>query len=122
RLTTARDQPLSDEAATALDKALTAAMESFLSDLHLGRVDPRKASANFDGHEVTFNAAFHLHAAVTGNRLAQAVDEATPALPIYRDLKTALASYRPLQGHEAWQTPLPALPGGKLEPGQSYNG
>src|SRR5690606_8484859 len=76
----------------------------------------------FDGHDVTFNAAFHLHAAVTGNRLAQAVDEATPALPIYRDLKTALASYRPLQGHEAWQTPLPALPGGKLEPGQSYNG
>src|SRR5690606_21298150 len=71
RLTTARDHPLSDEAATALDKALTAAMESFLSDLHLGRVDPRKASANFDGHDVTFNAAFHLHAAVTGNRLAQ---------------------------------------------------
>lgn len=113
---------LPDEAAT-LDKSLTAAMERFLSDLHVGRVDPRKVSANFDGHDpLMFNAAFYLYSAVSENRLAQAVREAAPTLPIYADLQSALASYRELQGHEAWATPLPAIPGNKLEPGQAYGG
>lgn len=111
------------EQAAALDKALTAAMEGFLSDLHLGRVDPRKVNANFDGHEPsTFNAAFYLYSAVSENRLVQAVREAAPSLPLYADLQAALASYRELQGHEAWRTSLPAIPGNKLEPGQAYNG
>lgn len=113
---------LPDEAAT-LDKSLTAAMERFLSDLHVGRVDPRKVNANFDGHDpLMFNAAFYLYSAVSENRLVQAVREAAPTLPIYADLQSALASYRELQDHEAWATPLPAIPGNKLEPGQAYGG
>lgn len=112
------------EEAAALDRSLTAAMELFLSDLHLGRVEPRKVNANFDGNHATlsFNAAFYLYSAVSENRLVQAVREAAPAWPIYADLQGALAAYRELQGHEAWSTPLPAIPGNKLEPGQSYNG
>ena len=113
---------LPDEAAT-LDRSLTAAMERFLSDLHVGRVDPRKVNANFDGQDPSlFNAAFYLYSAVSENRLVQAVREAAPTLPIYADLQAALASYRELQGHEAWATPLPAIPGNKLEPGQAYGG
>jgi len=122
-LTAARGRELLPDEAAELDRRLTVAMERFLSDLHLGRVDPRKVNANFDGNEPSsFNAAFYLYSAVSGNRLVQAVREAAPALPSYADLQTALASYRELVGHEAWSKPLPAIPGNKLAPGQAYNG
>jgi murein L,D-transpeptidase YcbB/YkuD len=50
------------------------------------------------------------------------VRDAAPTLPLYGQLRDALARYSALGDHPAWQQPLPAPPRGKLEPGQPYAG
>lgn len=112
------------DAATAerLEPALTVAMERYLADLHRGRVDPQQIHHNFDARREPFDPPAYLRAAVAQQRLAEAVQEAAPRLPLYELLREALAHYRKLADHAAWQQPLPALPGAKLAPGQAYAG
>ncbi|WP_137891772.1 L,D-transpeptidase family protein [Ramlibacter sp. 2FC] len=106
-----------------LDQALTQAMQRYLADLHQGRVDPRRIHADFS---VTspgrIDAPARLRTALAGNRLAEAVREAAPALPQYPRLRAALARYRELAEHPAWQASLPPLPGKALKPGQAWYG
>lgn len=117
----------SDDAAAAADSALTAAMERYLSDLHRGRVDPRRMNERFTPRPAgEFDAAKVLRDALAGGRLTEATRAAAPTLPLYAGLRQALAHYRQLaedpHASAAWQTPLPALPRRKLEPGQRYAG
>ena len=109
-----------------LDRALTTAMTRYLSDVHLGRIDPQKIHHNFSPPQrEAFDAAAYLQAAVASGRFAEAAAEAAPRLPLYAELRDALAGYRELVNHPAWRQPLPALPGGlrgKLASGQNYAG
>ena len=109
-----------------LEQALSAAMQRYLSDLHHGRIDPRLIHPTFaPPPREAFDAAAALQSALATGRLLEAEREARPQLPLYERLREALARYRELAGHAAWQQPLPALPGarpGKLEPGQAYAG
>jgi len=109
--------------AAALGRALTLAMERYLGDLHEGRIDPRSIHHDFT---VTrgrgFDPAARLQSALQAGRLADAVREAAPSLPLYARLREALALVRALAGHEAWNAPLPLPPGGRLDPGQPYDG
>jgi L,D-transpeptidase YcbB len=112
-----------------LDGALTAAMERYLAHLHSGRIDPRQVHQHFTPpRREAFEASAHLRAALEAGRLLDAEREARPPVPLYERLREALASYRSLADHPAWQTPLPPLAvarGGRnarLEPGQSYAG
>jgi L,D-transpeptidase YcbB len=116
-------------AAARLELALTAAMERYLSDLHSGRIDPRRIHHDFDApRRAEFDAAAVLRAAVDAGRLPEAANEAAPRLPLYGHLREALARYRLLAGHPAWQQALPPLPGdigrsaGTLGPGRPYAG
>jgi murein L,D-transpeptidase YcbB/YkuD len=119
-----------DPAAIArLEQALTAAMQRYLSDLHRGRVDPRQIHHDFNlPRQDEFDAAALLRSAIEAGRLPEAALDAAPRLPLYAQLRDALARYRVLAGHPAWQQALPPLPGdnrrsvGKLEPGQPYPG
>jgi murein L,D-transpeptidase YcbB/YkuD len=98
------------DAATAerLNRALTDAMQRYLAELHGGRVDPRKIHQNFDAPpRGVFDAAATLRSAVAAQRLPQAAQEAAPRLPIYERLRGALASYRAMGEHPAWQQRLP---------------
>jgi murein L,D-transpeptidase YcbB/YkuD len=54
--------------------------------------------------------------------LADALRQAEPRLPMYASLVQALARYRALADHPAWDAPLPALPARKLVAGQAYAG
>lgn len=111
------------DAAQRFDKALTGAMTRYLSDLHRGRVDPRKVHANFSVADLPpFDPESYLRSAMAANRLSDAMREAAPTFPLYGTLRDALAKYRKLAAEPYWKSPLPALPGGKLTPGQSYNG
>jgi len=119
--------PLDGTAATSLGDALTAAMHSYLSDLHFGRVDPRAIRENFSTAAAgDFDPAVVLEQAVRGHRLAEAVAAAAPPLPLYRELRRALAHYRKIAADTAqtplWSVPLPPLPDKTLEPGQVYSG
>ncbi len=116
--------PPADAAAVrALGRALTAAMQRYLGDLHEGRIDPRRIHHDF---AVTrgrgFDPAARLQAALGAGRLTDAAREAAPSLPLYGRLREALAGYRGLAGHAAWGAPLPVPPRGRLDPGQPYGG
>ncbi|MBL8351662.1 MAG: L,D-transpeptidase family protein [Burkholderiaceae bacterium] len=117
--------------AQALAPALDAAMKRFLADLHAGRVDPAQLQLRFTpARREPFDAAGLLQAALASGRLADAVNAAAPALPQYQALRDALAVYRKLADHPAWQQALPPLPGdpgssrrpARLSPGQDYAG
>ena len=110
-------------ALSGLDDALSAAMQRFLADLHVGRVDPRQIHARFDvPRGEPFDSVAVLQAALAAQRLPQAVREAAPRLPLYERLRETLAQYRALDAHPAWAQPRPALPRRKLEPRQPYDG
>lgn len=104
------------------DRALTLAMQRYLSDLRTGRVTPGKVRAEYTPPATKFDAESHLRQALQSGRFSEAVRGAAPSLPFYAELRQALASYRILQDHPAWQTALPPLPGKKLESGQAYAG
>ena len=84
--------------AHAFAAALDAAMQRYLHDLHLGRVDPRALDFRVARRtrEPTDFAALARSAAQAG-RLPQVVAELRPTLPQYEQLRAALARYRALQ-------------------------
>lgn len=115
--------PLPDTALVDLDASLTASVQHYLRDLRTGRLDPRSARQYFKSSSTEeFDAAWYLASALNQNRVAQALQEAAPVLPLYGRLRGGLAQYRALSGHPVWETPLAPLPGKKLEPGQPYDG
>jgi murein L,D-transpeptidase YcbB/YkuD len=116
-------QPLAPQTVARLDERLTTAMQRYLSDLHGGRVEPRKIFENFAAApDAQFDPSAYLRAAVTRHNLPEAVRQAAPSFPLYGTLREALAHYRALARHPAWQAPLPPLPGKKLVLGQPYAG
>jgi len=114
-----------------LEQALTTAMQRYLADLHVGRIDPRLIHHDFNPpRDDAFDPEAYLRTALAAGRLTEAAYEAAPRLPLYEHLREALARYREQIEHPAWQQPLPLppLPGdqrggaGKLQAGQSYAG
>jgi len=111
------------DASRRFNDALTGAMKRYLTDLHRGRVDPRKVHANFAaGSLPPFDPDSYLRNAMAANRLAEALQQAAPPFPLYGTLREALARYRTLATQPYWTRPLPAPTGGKLVAGQSYGG
>ena len=115
--------------ADAADQALTRAFERYLADLHRGRVDPVTLGQRYrPGRSDPFDPAQALRAALQMRDPGLAVAAVVPQLPQYGRLREALARYRRLAGHAAWEQALPQLPrparsrSRKLEPGQSWDG
>lgn len=112
-----------------LAQAITNAMESYLNDLHMGRIDPRQIYQRYRVPQRNgFDVGAELQRALVAGRLEDAVRHAVPRVAQYERLREALAQYRAWTGHPAWQQPLPALPLArqgltrKLEPGQPWTG
>jgi murein L,D-transpeptidase YcbB/YkuD len=106
-----------------LDAALTQAMQHYLSDLSRGRVNPSQIKANFSTpSDTAVDVAAWLRTVVREQRLRQAVTQLATQAPMAVPLRQALAQYRALIPHPAWQSPLAPLPGRKLEAGQAYTG
>jgi murein L,D-transpeptidase YcbB/YkuD len=119
----AQGSPPSPVMVASMETALTTALERYLSDLHTGRIDPKRIHHNYHGPRPDgFEPAAYLRTAVAERRLAEAAQEAEPGLPLYPRLREALRPYRERVGHPAWPQPLPPLPGGKVAPGHRYAG
>lgn len=88
--------------------ALEAEFLRYLRDLHVGRA-PSEARPEGAGR-AAFEPAAVLHAAMAAGDLSRAVQAAVPSLPQYEALREALARYRELVAHPAWNQPLPELP------------
>ncbi len=110
--------------AALLDNALHAALQAYLADLHTGRIHPQAMQAGFrPGRLPAFDPGTFLQTALAAPALGPALRAAAPGVPQYALLRTALAQYRTLAHHPAWDAPLPPLPAGrKLEPGQAWPG
>jgi murein L,D-transpeptidase YcbB/YkuD len=120
---TGNGPPLAAGSLTALDQALTIAVRRYLTDLHFGRVDPRRLGVDYrPAGEPDFTPDALLNSAIVDNRIAEAIRGAAPTWPQYAAVREVLARYRELIGNPAWLTPLPPLPLGKLSPGQKYLG
>ncbi len=115
--------PLDAGTAGQLDSALMTELQRYLSDLHSGRVDPRQVQANFKGKPFArMDPVTFLETALENPQLGESLRAAAPQLPLYADLRDALAQYRGLVGHSAWAKPLPALSQRTLNPGQVWGG
>lgn len=105
----ALDVPRADaEAILHADRALTATMLRFLSDLRFGRVPPQRLAPHFrtPARDAPFVA--QLRDAVADGRLAAAIDAAEPTFPVYARLKRLLPHYRVLASEPPIVVPPPA--------------
>lgn len=106
--------------ATAFERDLGAAMGRYLADLHAGRTASPYHPAS--GAAAGFDPALQLRLALDAKRLAQAVDQAAPAIPLYARVRTTLAQYRELARlYPEWPSLPPAGQAG-VAAGSAYPG
>lgn len=113
-----RDQAGMPADAAALDVGLSLAFARYLSDIHLGRIDPRAAGFDIDIAPKRIDLARIVRDAAATGRVREAVAAAEPGFPMYRYLLDALARYRSL----AAQPPLAPVTTVRdtLWPGEAY--
>lgn len=112
------------------DVALLAALTRFLRDRRDGRVDPRVIHEHYDGAVAApFDATAAVARALASGTLDAVWREAEPPLPLYPQLRRALAACRALGLHAGWEGRLPPLPRASrrgapaaLEPGTDWPG
>lgn len=109
-----------DALAVEFDRALSTAMLQYLADIHFGRV--ASAYRQPAGADSRFDPVAQLRQALDEGGLAEAVEAAAPAIPLYGRVKSALAQYQGLaRAVQAW----PALPSPRrnpVRPGEPYEG
>ena len=112
------------ELAAQLDAALTRQVLAYLADLRHGRVDAAtQLRARYDSPTAPApDWPALLRDALARGDLQQAQRAALPPWPQYAELQRALLHYQDLAEHPAWRTPLPPLPGGRLQAGQRWPG
>lgn len=115
--------PRTADAAAQWDDQLTQVVTRYLHDLRHGRVAAAELGAHYDSASAPApDLALLLREAAVRGQPADARRAATPPWPQYPRLVEALAQYRSLAGDPAWERPLPALPGRKLQAGQRWDG
>ena len=76
------------------DRQLTVAMAKYLRELHEGRVDPRSLGFRLNVTPDNHDFESVVRQAVAANRLAATIEEFTPRLALYRNLRHALKQFR----------------------------
>lgn len=105
------------------DQALTQAVQRYVTDLRQGRVPPAQVEGRYRSHAGPSNEALaQVEQSLALRPLSALVQAAAPRSPQYTQLREALAQYRALVTHPAWQMPWPPLPGRKLEPQAPWPG
>jgi L,D-transpeptidase YcbB len=102
-----------------IDVAITVSAMRYISDLHLGRVDPRTLHPDFDPQRHKYDLAqFLRQRVIAASSVSDALQMVEPPFPGYRRTIGALGTYLVLAKDEV---PDP-LPPGKppIEPGQNY--
>ena len=105
-----------------VDRAVTATMLRFLSDLRFGRVRPEQVEPHYRAPPKGAMFAAELRDAVAQNRLMALIDSVEPTFPQYARLKRLLANYRVLAAQPAIVLPPPAPPRSKIMVGDRYIG
>jgi murein L,D-transpeptidase YcbB/YkuD len=103
------------------DAGLSRAGVRFLSDVHLGRVDPASMGHDLSVGRIKLDIPTALAHLATAVDVAAAVDALEPQFSHYALLKGKLSQYRALAGVDGLNE-LPALPAKSLKPGDEYSG
>lgn len=103
------------------DAALSQAASRFMSDLHKGRVDPRRAGFDLPSAKDAFDATLGLRRLASSPDVTATLESFEPSLPPYKHLKAALGQYRAL-AEQPQLTLLPPLPSRSIKAGDPYAG
>jgi len=99
-----------------VDAAISVAFLRFLSDLHVGRVNPDNLSFGFNVEDRKLDLAAVVQAAIQHDQILKTVARLEPKFPQYNRMQEVLAEYRELATRE-----LPRLPdGATVHPGDAY--
>ncbi len=103
------------------DAGLSLAGLRFLSDVHLGRVNPTSMGHDLSVGRIKLDIPTTLAHLATAVDVAIAVDALEPQFSHYALLKKQLSQYRALAGEDGIND-LPTLPAKSLKPGDEYSG
>ena len=112
--------PPTDHRHALFDTALSIALLRYISDLHIGRVNPRNLSVKLDIEPKKYDLPKLLHRAIEEDRIREMVEAAEPPLVQYRLVMEALARYRELATDPRLEPVPVAEP--TLRPGDPYEG
>lgn len=99
-----------------VDAAISVGFLRFLSDLHIGRVNPHNLSFGFNVEDRKLDLAAVVRAAIQNDQIPETVARVEPKFPQYDRMQNVLAEYRELATRE-----LPRLPDGTtVHPGDEY--
>jgi murein L,D-transpeptidase YcbB/YkuD len=103
------------------DVALTVAAMRYISDLHIGRVNPKHFQFGMDVEQKKYDLPqLLLQKVVNGNNVPEVLAQVEPPYDSYKRLEAALETYLKLASQEKG-IPLPEPPTG-LAPGSAYSG
>src|SRR5271170_5695643 len=109
-----------ESASVKMDAALTVSTMRYISDLNLGRVDPKILHPDFDPQRHKYDLAqFLRQRVISASSVKDALQVVEPPFPGYRRTIAALDTYLQLARAEV-PDPLPAVKK-PIEPGQSYD-
>jgi murein L,D-transpeptidase YcbB/YkuD len=109
----------SAEELALFDAALSVGLLRMISDLHIGKVNPRNVDFALDVAPKEYDLAALVAKAVREDRVREAVVAAEPRFRAYRHLVAALATYRALAATPGLAPVVIAPP---LRPGDSFDG
>ena len=102
-----------------LDAAISLALFRYLSDVRVGRVNPRQFQFKIDPASRRGDLAQQVRDALASDNLPRFAVAAPPQIPMYENLRQALPRYRQLAADTSLK-PVPVVQ--KLEPGMPYAG
>jgi murein L,D-transpeptidase YcbB/YkuD len=122
RLANLRSGSTADEAVQATaDVGLSRSVLRYLRELHTGRVDARAFGLRIAVRREEPDYAVELRKAVAAHRLPAVAASLVPPLVMYRELRSALATYRSL-AVDGWLPTVPAPATGSVRVGERYTG
>ncbi len=123
KLKPAARQP-ADADALEFDLALTVNLMRYISDLHIGKVNPKHFAFALDEEPRKYDLAEFLKDRVAGaSDVAAVLAEVEPPYPGYRNTIRALQTYMKLAAQDdGEQLPPPAPPKKAIAPGDAYPG
>jgi L,D-transpeptidase YcbB len=116
-------QPAS-QAAVKFDLALTISVMRYISDLHIGKVNPKRLAFELDDESKKYDLPEFLRDNVVGaSDVAGALAQVEPPYPGYRRTLQAFQTYVELaKKDDGEQLPPPVAPKKKISPGDTWPG
>lgn len=113
-----RDRDPDSSELALVDAALSVGFLRYLSDLHIGRVNPKNLSFGFNIEDKKLDLAAVVKTAIDRDEIYETLARVEPGFPQYDRMRQVLADYRDLAGRDLPRVPETAT----VHPGDEYAG